>query len=169
MILTSLKVVFDSKGWIYEEDFSITMPNLDMPGKCWADPHQWVADNHWETLKRGDGHTYPGWKDAWCLTFSQKTGGGRSGCGDLTFCMMLPLITLPCVMGCRTIIWESLVWVVYSRPKFKLESPISQIVLGYKKQMLLLTFLLVYVCGSRYAQSILVISDTRGELGRRDT
>lgn len=30
MILTSLKVVFDSKGWIYEEDLSITMPNLDM-------------------------------------------------------------------------------------------------------------------------------------------
>lgn len=30
MILTSLKVVFDSKGCIYEEDLSITMPNLDM-------------------------------------------------------------------------------------------------------------------------------------------
>lgn len=30
MILISLKLIFDGKGWVYDENLSITMPKLEM-------------------------------------------------------------------------------------------------------------------------------------------
>lgn len=59
----------------------------------------------------------------------------------LHFCVMLTLISSPCVREWRTTVWGSLCCIVHSKQKSKLKSSISQAVVGYTKQTLSQTFL----------------------------